>query len=245
MLRASGRPTTLALSLRVLWRKMGTMNKLAAAIYIALGLLDCACGWSFAAEPAATVSFPLSFGILDPDAKEKQPPYIVMFEGGQDASGKDVRWPLGRLEKMRGASRMFPASNQDAGLPVVLRGLRFLRSPVANGNGMRYEVELLGEYNAVRVPVAETDMKSFLAGERTTFTLTGQQDYRLYAYASSIKMEVQLRGEELLIYQIDGDFNFREARTSYVSKTKKLVPPMGREYLYRGEKMALPALPVI
>jgi len=39
-----------------------------------------------------------------------------------------------------------------------------------------------------RVPVADADMKSFLAGERTTFTLTGQQDYRIYAYASSIKM---------------------------------------------------------
>lgn len=220
------------------------MNKLATAFCVALGLCSCPWGLSLAVDPATAVSFPLSFGILDPDAKEKQPPYIVMFEGGLDSSDKDVRRPLGRLEALRGASKMFPQTNQNPGLSVVLRGLRFQRN-VANGGPLRYDVELLGEYNAVRVPVAEVDMKTFLAGERTTFTLTGQQDYRIYAYASSIKMEVQLKGEELLIFQIVGDFNFREARTTYTSKTKKLAPPTGREYLYRGEKMVLPTLPVI
>ena len=235
----------LALYLAKVGRKMGAMSKLVAVFFVALGGLAFAEGKSLAEEPAAAVSFPLSFGILDPDVKEKQPPYIVMFDGGLDSNGRDVRRPLGRLEALRGASRMFPASNQDAGLPVVLRGLRFQRTAGANGGPVRYEVELLGEYNAVRVPVAVADMKSFLAGERTTFTLTGQQDYRIYAYSSSIKMEVQLRGEELLIYRIDGDFTFREARTSYVSKTKKLATPMGREFLYRGEKMVLPNLPVI
>lgn len=225
--------------------KMGSMNKFFAVVCNLAVTLAIAGAQLWAAEPAVPVAFPLSFGILDPDAKEKQPPYIVMFEGGVDASGKDLRRPLGRLEALRGASKMFPQTNQDPGLTVVLRGLRFQRSAGVNGGAVRYEVELLGEYNAVRVPVAEADMKTFLAGERTTFVLTGQQDYRIYAYASSIKMEVQLRGEELLIFQIDGDFNFREARTTYVSKTKKLVPPAGREFLYRGEKMVLPALPVI
>jgi hypothetical protein len=223
---------------------MGSMSKVLIVTYVAVCFLGLPVGKLRAVEPAAEVRFPLSFGILDPQSKEKQPPYIVMFDGGLDANGRDVRRPLGRLEALRGASRMFPQTNQDPGLTVVLRGLRFLRSEAANG-GVRYEVELLGEYNAVRVPVVEADMKTFLAGERTSFHLTGQQDYRIYAYASSIKMEVQLRGEELLIFQIDGDFSFREARTTYVSKTKKLAPPMGRKFLYRGEKMVLPSLPVI
>ena len=48
-----------------------------------------------------------------------------MFEEGVDQNNKDVRGPLGRLEALRGPSKMFPDSNKDAGLPVVLRGLRF------------------------------------------------------------------------------------------------------------------------
>src|SRR5262249_32527856 len=110
--------------------------------------------YSLAVEPAAQVSFPLSFGIIDFDSKGKLPPYIVMFEGGLDANGKDVRRSLGRLEALRGASKMFPQSNQDPGLPVVLRGLRFSQKQSANGQVIGYDVELLGEFNAVRVPVA-------------------------------------------------------------------------------------------
>jgi hypothetical protein len=197
-----------------------------------------------AAEPMA-VTFPLSLAIVDPDSKTKLPPYIVMFDGGMDANGKDVRRPLNRLEGLRGASKMFPQNNQDPGLPVVLRGLRFHSKQAANGAVVGYDVELLGEFNAVRVPVAANDMKSFLAGERTTFVLTGAKNYTVLSYVSTIKIEVQLRGEELLIFKIDGDFSFREGLRTHVSRTKKLAPPNGREYLYRGEKAALPELPVI
>jgi hypothetical protein len=204
-----------------------------------------ATGWkSLAAEPTP-ITFPLSFAIIDPDAKAKQPPYIVMFEGGVDANGKDVRRPLGRLEALRGASKMFPQSNLDPGLPVVLRGLRFSQRLAANGAVIGYDVELLGEYNAVRVPVAPSDMKSFLAGERTTFVLTGEKNYGVFSYVSTIRIEVQLRGEELLIFKAEGDFSFREGLRTHVSRTKKLAPPSGREYLYRAEKAVLPELPVI
>ena len=135
---------------------------------------------------------------------------------------------------------MFPQNNQDPGLPVVLRGLRFHSKLAANGAVVGYDVELLGEFNAVRVPVAANDMKSFLAGERTTFVLTGAKNYTVLSYVSTIKIEVQLRGEELLIFKIDGDFSFREGLRTHVSRTKKLAPPNGREYLYRGEKAVLP-----
>jgi hypothetical protein len=209
-------------------------------------LIVASAAWNLlAAEPAAQVSFPLSFGIIDPDAKTKQPPYIVMFEGGVDEKGRDVRRPLGRLEALRGASKMFPQSNQDPGLPVVLRGLRFLQRQAANGTVSGYDVELLGEYNAVRVPVAPNDMKAFLAGERTTFALTREKNYGVFSYVSTVRMEVQLKGDEIFIYKAEGDFSFREGLRTHVSRPKKLVAPSGREYLYRGEKAALPELPVI
>jgi hypothetical protein len=88
-------------------------------------------------------------------------------------------------------------------------------------------------------------MKAFLAGERTAFTLTGEKNYGVFSYVSTVRMEVQLKGDELLIYKAEGDFSFREGLRTHVSRPKKLGPPNGREYLYRGEKAALPELPVI
>jgi hypothetical protein len=217
---------------------------LALRASVVVAFLVVAGGRSLEAQPTP-VTFPLGLGIVDPDSKTKAPPYIVMFEGGVDANGRDVRRALGRLEGLRGASKMFPESNQNPGLPVVLRGLRFSTKQAANGAVVGYDVELLGEFNAVRVPVAPNDMKSFLAGERTTFVLTGEKNYGVFSYVSSVKMEVQLRGEELLIFKAEGDFSFREGLRTHVSRPKKLGPPNGREYLYRGEKAALPELPVI
>jgi len=198
-----------------------------------------------AAEPLAQAVFPLSFKIIDPDSPQKAPPYIVMFEGGVDRDGRDVRGPLGRLKMMRGASKMFPESNRDPGLPVVLRGIRFYGRYNADGSLAACEVELQGEYNAVRVPTQPNDMKALLAGQRTTFSLVGQKDYRIYAYVSTVKLEVQLVGDQLLIFDVVGDFNFREARSTHISKPKRLTPPPGREFLYRGERGELPNLPVI
>src|SRR5262245_29141495 len=195
--------------------------------------------------PGSEVAFPLDLAMVDPESVEKLPPYIVMFETGVDQNNKDVRGPLGRLETLRGPSKMFPESNKDDGLPVVLRGLRFHRVLRPDGTLQGYEVELQGEFNMVKVPVSPEEMKKFLSGERVTFSLTGQANYGVYAYASAIKMEVQLRGSEIYIYKVDGDFSFREGFTTYTSKTKKLGPPAGRDYIYRGEIGKLPTLPSI
>jgi hypothetical protein len=89
------------------------------------------------------------------------------------------------------------------------------------------------------------DAKLFFAGQRTTFVLTGERNYGVYAYVSSIKIDVQLKEREILIFKIEGDFNFREGLSTYTSKTKKLTPPAGRDYLYRGETAELPNLPSI
>jgi len=189
--------------------------------------------------------FPLDLAIINPESPDKLPPYIVMFEEGVDKNQKDVTGPLGRLEALRGPSKMFPESNKDAGLPVVMRGLRFHQVKGQGGKLTGYEVELLGEFNMVKVPVSLEQMEKFLRGERVAFTLQGKANFGVYAYASSIQMEVQLRGAEILIYKIDGDFTFREGFTSYTSKTKQLSPPTSRPYLYRGEQAKLPALPSI
>ena len=196
------------------------------------------------AEAEGTVSFPLELAILDPDGKDKLPPYIVMFEKGLDQDGKDVRGPLGRLEALRGASKLFPESNDNPGLPVVLRGLRFHRQPGAEGTA-HYEIELLGEFNTIKVPVKPEEMQKFLAGEVATFSLKGEKNFGLYSYVSTMKMTMQLRRDELLIFKIEGDFNFREGLFTYTSKSKKLTPPANRDYLFRGQRSELPALPTI
>jgi hypothetical protein len=196
------------------------------------------------AEAVGAVSFPLELAILDPDGKDKLPPYIVMFEKGLDQDSKDVRGPLGRLEALRGASKLFPESNDNPGLPVVMRGLRFHRQQSTDGMA-HYEIELLGEFNTIKVPVNPEEMQKFLAGEVATFSLKGEKNFGLYSYVSTMKMTMQLRGDELLIFKIEGDFNFREGLFTYTSKSKKLTPPASRDYLFRGKRSELPALPTI
>src|SRR5262245_46204999 len=111
-------------------------------------------GWEPpAAIPPKEIAFPFDMAIVNPDAKEKMPPYIIRFEGGVDDRGRDCRGPIGRLEALRGPSKMFPETNQNAGLPVVLRGLRFQRRAAAGGIAA-YEAELQGEFNMVRVGVS-------------------------------------------------------------------------------------------
>jgi hypothetical protein len=208
---------------------------------ILLGVLVAHAGESSGQEIADQISFPFDLAIIDPDAKEKRPPYVIVFAGGLDKEGNDIRRPLGRLKKLRGASKLFPESNQDRGLPVVLRGLRFHCNRSPDGTVISYEVELQGEFNMVRVPVSKDGMKSFLSGQRTTFVLTGAKNYRVYSYVSSITMDVQFDGKELLIFSIEGDFTFREGAFTYVSKTTKLNLPASRNYLYRGEPSVSPS----
>ena len=199
-------------------------------------------------KAAADITFPFDLGIVDPasPAKEKRPPYMVVFEDGKDENGKDVTGPLARLEALRGASKLFPESNKDPGLPVVLRGLRFHRLLRADGTLQGYEVELQGEFNSVKVPVSEEEMKKFLGGERVRFSLQGQKNYGVFAYASTVSMDVQLaKTNEIDIFAIEGDFSFREAFTTYTSKTKKLAAPSGRKHLYQGKPTDLPTLPII
>jgi hypothetical protein len=88
-------------------------------------------------------------------------------------------------------------------------------------------------------------MPKFLAGEVATFSLKGEKNFGLYSYVSTMKMTMQLRGDELLIFKIEGDFNFREGLFTYTSKSKKLTPPANRDYLFRGKRSELPALPTI
>ncbi len=228
------------------------MRRKFAFLLIAGGL-----GWCAAAAPAwempadgdagsaPMVAFPLDLAVIDPDAKDKLPPYIVMFEEGLDSNGKDVRRPLGRLEALRGPSKMFPESNQDDGLPVVLRGLRLHRKADANGDITGYEVELQGEFNMIKVPAGKKDVEKFLAGQAVTFTLKGEKNFGIYAYVSTMKMELQLSGDEVAIRHLVGDFTFREGFSTYSSKTKKLTSPTSRDYLYRGQRAELPMLPSI
>ena len=219
------------------------MNRLIGLI--GLVLVTSASVWEPPAAPAQEISFPLDLAIINPDSAEKLPPYIVMFEEGVDRNDKDVRGPLGRLEALRGPSKMFPESNKDAGLPVVLRGLRFHRELNRNGSVKGYEVELQGEFNMVKVAVSQEEMDKFLRGERVKFSLEGRANFGVYSYVSTMQMDVQLRGREILIYKVEGDFSFREGFSTYSSKTKQISPPAGRTFLYRGEQAKLPVLPEI
>jgi hypothetical protein len=108
-----------------------------------------------------------------------------------------------------------------------------------------YAIELQGEFNSIKVPLAADEAKKFLAGERATFALKGEKNYGLYSYVSTTTIEIQLAGEEVFIRKLEGDFRFREGLYTYTSETLKLEPASGRGYLYRGKRTQLPALPSI
>src|SRR5690606_39112956 len=125
-----------------------------------------------------------------------------------------------------------PESNDDKGLPVFLAGLRFLERRDASGKLEGYDVELQGEYNAVKVPAPESAMKDFLAGKKATFSLESNLNYVVITTQSTTKMEISREGDKLYIHSVDGDFNFREGVYSYKSSTLKKTAPAGRKYLY-------------
>lgn len=194
---------------------------------------------------AATLKFPLDLRIVDPASESKQPPAIIVFEKGLDMQGKDVTKALERLKSLRGSSKMFPKLNDDPGLPVVLRGLRFHKTEAVNGAAASYAVDLLGEFNRVRVPVSVADMEKFLAGERVELKLKGSANYGVYSYESSIGMELRFDAGGLTVFRVTGDFRFRELLTTYVSATRKVDAPTDRQHLYSGEIAELPDLPAI
>ncbi|MFM7071072.1 MAG: hypothetical protein ACKO38_04670 [Planctomycetota bacterium] len=199
-----------------------------------------------AAKPmAAALKFPLDLRIVDPSSESKQPPAIIVFEKGLDTQGKDVTKALERLKSLRGSSKMFPKLNEDPGLPVVLRGLRFHKTEAVNGAAATYAVDLLGEFNRVRVPVSVADMEKFLAGERVELKLKGSANYGVYSYESSIGMELRFDAGGLTVFRVTGDFRFRELLTTYVSATRKIDAPTDRQHLYSGEIAELPDLPAI
>jgi hypothetical protein len=210
-------------------------------LILLMGVAGPAAGTAAAEE----ARFPLDLAIIDPDSADKLPPYLVMFDGGKDDRGRDATRPLGRLEALRGASKMFPESNRDPGLPVVLRGIRIHQKLDAAGKPAGYDVELQGEFNMVKTPADDREVARFLAGEPATFSLRAAKNYGVYSYASTTTITMQLVGDEVTVWKLEGDFTFREGLRTYTSPTKKLGPPQGRNYLYRGERAELPKLPSV
>jgi hypothetical protein len=198
-----------------------------------------------AARPAPVEKFPFDLAIIDPASQDKQPPYLVMFPGGKDLEDRDVRGPLGRLEALRGASKLFPESNKDPGLPVVMRGLRLHRRLGDDGSVSGYDVELQGEYNAVKTSANKEAVEQLLAGESVRFALKAEKNYGVYSYVSTTTIEIQLVEDGAVIRSIEGEFSFREGLRRFTSESLKLAPPAGRDYLYLGERRELPALPLL
>jgi hypothetical protein len=206
------------------------------------------------AETAGAAKFPLQYRIVDPDNPDnagkkpdemKIPPLIVMFPKGRTHQDKDAKGPIGRLEAFRDKSKLIPSSNDDPGLPVFLCGLRFEERKDATGKVVGYDVELQGEFNAVKVPAANEAMQTFLEGKPTTFALESRLQYGIIATVSTTKLEIQKVGDRILILSVIGDFRFREVLSFYESETLKLSPPKGRTYLFIGEKAELPTLRIL
>ncbi len=200
------------------------------------------------------VKFPLEYQIIDPDNEQnsklkpedkKLPPLIVMFPGGKTADKTDATGPIGRLEAFRGQSKLLPKSNDNPGLPVVLSGLRFIERKDENGKVAGYDIELQGEYNAVKVAAPDDAMEDFLAGKTATFELEAKLNYGIIATASTTTLQIARVGDQLVIYSVEGDFTFRELLSTYKSPSLKILPPAGRKFLYYGEHGTLPTLRIL
>ena len=198
--------------------------------------------------------FPLEYRIIDPDnpkneevevVDKKLAPLIVMFPGGKTTEKVDATGPIGRLESFRGKSKMLPESNANPGLPVVLYGLRFWENRDENDKLLGYDVELQGEYNAVKVPAPLEAMQDFLAGKKATFALESNLQYGVISTQSKTKLELARSGNRIYVYSVEGDFTFREGFTFYKSPTLKTSAPDSRKYLFYGEQAKLPTLRIL
>lgn len=205
-------------------------------------------------DMAKAPKFPLEYQIVDPDSaanqklkpgEKKLPPLIVMFPDGKTDKDIDARGPIGRLESFRGKSKLLPESNDNDGLPVVLAGLRFHERRDEAGKLLGYDIELQGEFNAVKVPAPDDAMQDFLAGKRATFELESKLNYGIIATTSTTKLELRRVGERIFIFSVIGDFSFREGFYTYTSATLKADPPRGRDYLYYGDAGTLPTLRIL
>jgi hypothetical protein len=237
----------------------GHWLRLASWHFAVMMLLGCTAETGILAQPAsaqpmAVVKFPLEYQIIDPDSaknkslkpgEKKLPPLIVMFPGGKTDEKADATGPIGRLESFRGKSKLLPESNDDPGLPVVLAGLRFSERKDDNGKVEGYDIELQGEFNAVKVPAPADAMRDFLAGKKATFVLESKLDYGIIATASATTLELQRDKDRIFIYSVEGDFSFREGFFTYKSPSLKTLPPKGRSYLYYGEAASLPTLRIL
>ena len=220
-----------------------------------LGALGCADATAQPGRPvAAPAKFPLEYRIIDLDnpdnfklkpGQQKLPPQVVMFPGGKTADDKDARDAIGVLESFRGKSKLIPKSNDDPGLPVFLSGLRFTERRDSSGKLLGYDVELQGEFNAVRVAAPTEAMEDLLAGKVATFSLESKINYGIIATLSTTTIKISRVGDELFIHSVDGDFNFRYLITTYKSPSLKVTPPKGRDYLFKGEAAKLPEMRIL
>lgn len=242
---------------------MAVMNYPRRTVYLAvaaLALIALVDKVSFGQGPrqAAVVrgpaTFPLEYKIVDPDnpknAKlrpgEKLPPLIVMFPGGKTVEDKDATGPIGRLESFRGKSKLIPESNDNPGLPVFMTGLRFHQRLDATGKQVEgYDIELQGEFNAVKVAAPNEAMQDFLEGKKATFELESKLNYGVIATVSTTKLEISRDRDKLFIWSVEGDFTFREGFYSYKSPSLKLAPPTNRPYLYYGSEGKLPQMRIL
>ena len=115
----------------------------------------------------------------------------------------------------------------------------------AAGKVVGYDVELQGEFNAVKVPAADEAMASFLDNKPTTFALESRLNYGIIATVSTTKLQIQRSGDKIYILSVEGDFSFRETIFTYKSSTLKLSPPSNRKYLFYGESGELPTLRIL
>lgn len=202
----------------------------------------------------APVKFPLEYRIIDPDnpdnlklkpGQQKLPPLIVMFPGGKTVDKTDATGAIGVLESFRGKSKLLPKSNDDPGLPVVLAGLRFTERRDSAGKLEGYDVELQGEFNAVKVAAPTEAMEDLLAGKVATFSLESKIDYAIIATTSTTTMKISRSGDQIFIHSVEGEFSFRYLLSSYKSPSLKNMPPAGREYLFKGEAAKLPEMRIL
>lgn len=229
-----------------LWSALGCGNVVAQPGKPAPGLAPVAA--------PAPVKFPLEYRIIDPDnpdnlkrkpGEQKLPPLIVMFPGGKTADDKDATDAIGVLEGFRGKSKLIPKSNDDPGLPVFLSGLRFTERRDSAGKLEGYNVELQGEFNAVKVAAPNEAMDDLLAGKVATFSLESKTNYGIISTLSTTTIKISRSGDELFIHSVDGDFSFRYLISTYKSPSLKVTPPMGRKYLYKGEAGKLPDMRIL
>lgn len=180
--------------------------------------------------------------------KGSKPPFVRIFPGGKDVTGKDAKSTLDTLKWARGKSVLYPAEDAAPGLIAVMRGISF----VADKDGKGYSAVFEGEFNAIKIRVDKKQMETLLTGKpaELTFSSSTEKGFGIkYKVENATRLLVRLEGDKLFVDKANSSCSITSTgftgSETFRSAEVAMEKEKGKPCLYQGVPGALKGLPIL